>query len=276
MLPESCLYTFYDELNGFTLTFFEGQKLINDLAITHQLTGSGFSYFRDSVLSIQPMISFLKHREGFGIYLDSDSPYFRLKLETNESGSVRTLLLPEDFKGSPNKISGICRLTKTFGQGQHPYTSVIKLDDISFDQIINNILRDSYQIDSKIYLSADSDQSVMIMKLPNLNVNLHTASTRPSLDEYWIGHCAHIDAIFKKALVLREDIMKGFGDLGLQFLKEKEVKLHCSCSLERMIAGLNGLSNKNELFDEGQDYLETRCDYCKKTYKIHRNQISGD
>lgn len=273
MLPESCLYTFYDEPNGFTITFFEGQKLINDLAIIHELKGKGFSYFRDSVLSIQPMISFLKHREGFGIYIDSEVPYFRLKLETNESGSVRTLLLPEDFNQVPTSLTGICRLTKIFGHGQHPYTSVIKLDDIPFSQIINNILRDSYQIESKIFISPDSDQSVMLMKLPNLNVNLHNATLRPSLDEYWAGHAAHVHAIFKKALVLREDIMKSFGDLGLQFLKEKEVKFHCNCSKERMIAGLKGLSNKEQLFDDQQQQLETRCDYCKKTYQISKAEL---
>lgn len=273
MLPESCLYTFYDEQNGFTLTFFEGQKLINDLAITHHVKGSGFSFFRDSVLSMQPMISFLKHHEGFGIYIDSEEPYFRLKLETNESGSVRTLLLPEEFNQNPDKVTGICRLTKTFGHAQHPYTSVIKLDDISFNEIMNNILRDSYQIESKIFVSSDSDQSVMIMKLPNLNVNVHTASIRPSLDEFWVGHCQHITAIFKKALVLREDIMKGFGDLGFQFLKEKQVKFNCTCSEERMLAGIKGLSDKEQLFDPGCDTIETRCDYCKKVYILTRKQI---
>lgn len=273
MLPESCLYTFYDELNGFTVTFFEGQKLINDLAITHELKGSGFSYFRDSVLSVQPMISFLKHHEGLGIYIDSEIPYFRLKLETNESGAVRTLLLPEDFNQSPEKVTGICRLTKTFGHGQHPYTSVIQLNDISFSEVMNTILRDSYQVESKIYVSPDSDQSVMIMKLPNVNVNLHTANIRPSLDEYWIGHCAHINAIFKKALVLREDIMKGFGDLGLQFLKERQVQFSCSCSKERMLAGVKGLSDKENLFDPGQEFLETRCDYCKKVYRFEKSEI---
>ena len=43
-LPESRLYTAIDSEMEFALYFLEGQKLINDLALTHNIRGEGFSW----------------------------------------------------------------------------------------------------------------------------------------------------------------------------------------------------------------------------------------
>lgn len=274
MLQESKLYSYLDNNHGFAITFFEGQKLIHDLMLMNNFTPKGFSYFRESILSIQPMIAFLKHGEGAGIYIDSETPFFRLKVETNESGSIRTLLLPEDFADSPDKITGICRLTKIFGQGQHPYTSVIQLNELSFKDIMNKILMDSYQVNCKIFVSEDSDQSVMIMKLPNANVNSTIEVKRPSVDEYWLMHKSKFNDIFRLGTTDRNLIIEKLDELNYSYLKEKEVKFHCPCSKDRMISGLKGLTaGQEELFDEGKDTLETKCDYCKTIYSISKNDL---
>ena len=59
----------------------EGQRLIQDLALLHAIQRDGFAYFRDVVLSIEPMIALLKHGEQLGFYIDSANPFFRLKIE---------------------------------------------------------------------------------------------------------------------------------------------------------------------------------------------------
>ena len=83
MLPESKIYSFYDEKLGFNLHFLEGQKLILDLAQLHQLKGSGFSLLRDCALSFQLLIKLLKNHENIGIFIDSEIPFFRFKLESD-------------------------------------------------------------------------------------------------------------------------------------------------------------------------------------------------
>ncbi len=275
MLAESQLYSFLDDSSGYAVTFFEGQKLIHDLALINQLTPQGFSYFRESVLTIQPIIAFLKHGEGAGIYIDSEEPFFRLKIETNESGSIRTLLFPEDFSENPKKITGICRLSKIFNNGNRPYTSVIQLNELSFKEITNKILNDSYQVNCKIFVSDSSDQSVMLMRLPNTNVNSSIESDRLSVDEYWLKHKAEFNALFEQGTTEREAILDHMSKMGLSYLKEKEVKFSCPCSKERMVAGIKGLHrvNLDDLFDPGEDHLETKCDYCKKTYSISKTDL---
>ena len=112
MLPESRIYKFLDEKNNYAIALLEGQKLIEELVVLNNLKPQGLQFFRDAVLSATLMLSFLKSREGMGIYIDSNEPYFRLKIEGHSSGTIRTLLLPEELDVLPEKITGEARLTK--------------------------------------------------------------------------------------------------------------------------------------------------------------------
>ena len=55
MLPDSRLFSFMDSENSFTVHFLEGQKLIHDLAMIHEVKGSGFAYFRDTILWLRTL-----------------------------------------------------------------------------------------------------------------------------------------------------------------------------------------------------------------------------
>jgi molecular chaperone Hsp33 len=278
MLQESRLYSFIDQKNGFTLHFLEGQKLIHDLAVIHTNTGGGFAYFRDAILSIQLMISYLKPEEGLGIYIDSDEPYFRLKVEMSEQGQMRTLLLPEDFNQFPKTIKGKCRVVKTVPSETHPYTSIIDLDYVDFHEVVNNILRESYQLKSEIFLSEESDQSVMIQKLPSININKIETNYRFSVTEYWQQIRNDVESLFLKHTDDYETIQKHFESHGLLLIGTKEVKFKCHCSRDRMVHGIRTLiksSGISQVFAEDENEIETKCDYCKTSYLILRNEVSN-
>ncbi len=136
MLAISRLYSFLDHKNGFNINFLEGQKLIHDLVLLHPMKGQGFSYFRETFLGLLPIIFFLKPGESLGLYIDSEDPYFRLKIETNNAGHTRTLLLPEEFNEFPEKISGQIRITKIFSNNKSPYTSMLELKGVNTDEVI--------------------------------------------------------------------------------------------------------------------------------------------
>jgi molecular chaperone Hsp33 len=276
MLPESRLYSFIDQKEGFTVHFLEGQKLIQDLAVIHSVQGEGFQYFRNAILSIQPMISFLKPEEGLGVYLDSDEPYFRLKIEMSEAGQMRTLLLPESFKQFPEAITGKCRVVKSFPNDSNPYTSVIKLDHINFEQVINNILRDSYQIRSEVFLNELTDQSLMIMKLPEININKIQTNYTLNVEEYFKKISADLESLYQKQTTDYETIQKHFENIGLIYLGSKEVSFKCTCSRDRMYQGLKSLINSsdiNHVFEPHEKSIETTCDYCKTSYLFMRDEF---
>ncbi len=135
MLEVSRLYSFLDHKNGFNIHFLEGQKFIHDLALIHQVQGSGFAYFRDIILGVMPAIFFLKPGDNLGIYIDSEEPYFRLKIETNYAGHTRTLLLPEEFNQFPMKLTGKARVTKSFSNEKSPYTSIIDMNQLETKEV---------------------------------------------------------------------------------------------------------------------------------------------
>ncbi len=164
-LPDSRLYTLIDEAREFALYFFEGQSLIQHLALLHGVRKHGFSYLLVVVLSIQPMIALLKHGEQLGFYIDSREPYFRLKIETSHHGTTRCVLFPEEFQEFPEAMRGLVRVQKLFPNNP-PYESVLKAEGLPLREIVNHVLNDSYQVKSAIMLSQASDQSVLLIQLP--------------------------------------------------------------------------------------------------------------
>lgn len=272
------MYSFIDQKEGFTLHFLEGQKLIQDLAVIHTNSGAGFAYFRDAILSIQLMISYLKPGEGLGIYIDSEDPYFRLKVEMSDQGQMRTLLFPEEFNQFPQSIKGKCRVVKTIPNEAHPYTSIIDLDYVDFHQVVNNILRESYQLKSEIFLSDESDQSIMLLKLPSIDVDKIETNYNLSVTDYWNKVKTKALELFAKHTDNYETIQKHFEDLGLLYLGSKEIKFKCTCSRERMVKGIRTLiasNGINQVFAPDESEIETKCDYCKTSYLILKKEFTN-
>lgn len=273
MLSESRLYSFLDHKNGFNIHFLEGQKLIHDLVLLHPMQGAGFAYFRDTFLGLLPIIFFLKPGESLGIYIDSEEPYFRLKIETNSSGHTRTLLLPEEFNQFPMKISGKVRVTKIFPGQKSPYTSMLELKDTETKEVINKVLNESYQTNSEVIVGEMSDQSIMVTKLPPINVNSNIDESL-SRQQYIKQHRTFFHHIFESAPNDIEAIVKVFEDKGLSYLGSRQIAFFCPCTKDRMILNLRGLyaHDLNELFDDKGE-VEIKCDYCRKIYNIAKSEV---
>ena len=276
MLPESRLYSFIDQKEGFTLHFLEGQKLIKDLAVIHHVIGAGFNYFRDAILTFQPMIAFLKPGEGLGVYIDSEDPYFRLKVEMSDQGQMRTLLLPEEFNEFPSQITGRCRIVKIMPDERNPYTSIINIDGVDFHQVANQILSESYQIRSEVFLSDNSDQSIMLMKLPEINVNKVQTNYSKTIEEYLKYIESEVKDLFDQGTTEQPIIQTKFENLGLLYLGSKEIKFKCNCSRERMLEGVRTIvraSGIDHVFAPEESEIEAKCDYCKTAYLLKRSEF---
>jgi molecular chaperone Hsp33 len=274
MLSASRLYSFLDHKSGFNIHFLEGQKLIYDLALLHPMKQSGFAYFRDTLLGLMPIIFFLKPGESLGIYIDSEDPYFRLKIETNSAGHTRTLLLPEDFNLFPMKITGNIRVTKVFSNNKLPYTSMLELKDVESRDLINRVLTESYQTNSEVLVGDISDQSIMVTKMPPLNIN-STLEESLSRKDYIKKHQGFFHSVFELATDDIEKIVKIFEDHNYTYLGSRQIGFFCPCSHERMAQNLRGLYSKDidELF-EGKSSITIKCDYCHKSYDISKSELS--
>lgn len=275
MLRTSKLLSFLDEKNNFQLRFLEGQKIINDLAIIHDVKMKGFEFFRELVLTNIHLISTLKNREGLGLFVDSNDPYFRFKLECSENGHLRTLLFPEDLNVFPKSITGELRYVKLFSGRNTPYTSIIALEDKETKELTNSFLKDSHQANARVFLSDDSDQSIYIAKLPPRSGHSGDEGEDLSLMEYWDNNKDFLNDLMSQGINDKEKLVNDLSHHGLTFLQSKEIIFDCPCSEEKMKVGVQSLINtegKDEVFQELNE-LEVTCDYCKSKYTLSKNDF---
>ncbi len=271
-LPESQLLTFIDEMREYALYFLEGQKLIQELALVHPIQGQGFAYFRETVLSVQPMIALLKGGEQIGFYLDSDKPDFRLKIETGHVGATRCMLLPEDFSEFPASMHGFARVLKLFPNNRPPYDSVIQIDGLALRQVVNRVLTDSYQVDCAIAVSDVSDQSLMLHQLPMLEGRDESPGAVKARRD---GIRGKVEALFARALTDPGEIAEAFSVVGFRLLAQRPVRFECNCTRDRMLSHLVPIYRREgeSLFSPGCETLEIRCEYCKSKYDYSRGEL---
>ena len=276
MLEQSRLYSFLDSKSGFAIHFLDGQHLIHDLALIHDIPGPAFAYLRDAFLGFMPVISFLKPGENLGIYIDSETPYFRFKIETNHGGQTRTLLLPENFSQFPLKISGSARVAKQFPGNRAPYTSIVEFSQSESKDLVNQIIRESYQVTAEVVVSEAADQSILVSKLPPINVNQHNLGDEtPSLKAYLKKNHAFFHDIFDEHLSDVQKVVSAFEAGPYAYLSSRQVTLTCPCSQDHMVGNLRMLyaADLDHLFADG-DPISVKCDYCKKNYHITRAEIA--
>ncbi len=272
MLPESRLYSFLDHESGFSFHFLEGQKLFMELVQLTDLPGSSLSSYRDMVLSIQQLVTFLKHGESLGFYIDSESPKYRFKMETNYLGLTRILLFPNNLEKIPTKQTGLARLVKIFpGNNTQDYQSIIEIKNLSTSEIVNQTLKESYQTQSKVFISPSSDQSLLIRKIPSTQ---KAKASKISLEDYIKKNKIMIDDFLSFDQTDVESIVSKFENSSLSYLGSKNVKFQCNCSQERFILNLKTISKEElkNLYKEDA-FVEIKCDYCRKKYNITRASV---
>jgi molecular chaperone Hsp33 len=273
LTPDSRLYTFIDDAREYILYFLEGQKLIQDLALVHPIRRAGFSYFRDVVLSVQPMVALLKAGEQFGFYIDSAEPFFRLKIETAHHGTTRCMLLPEEFQEFPESLRGLVRLHKLFPSSP-PYESVLKVEGLPLREIVNRVLDDSYQVHCAMMLSQVSDQSLMLHQLPPMPgsdaYEFSPEAVRARREEFREA----LGSIFARAMHEPDDLEQAFASIGFRRLADRPMRFFCGCTRERMIENLQPLYQQHGagLF-ESDGTLEVVCEYCKSRYIVKRIEV---
>lgn len=274
-MKESRLFSFIDKQSAFTVHYLEGLKLINDINNVHNIGPKAQDFYREALLSSMQMVNFMKATENMGFYIDSETPYFRFKIEMNARGTMRTLLLPEDFEDFPQNISGKARITKAFPNKQ-PYASVIELTEEKTKAVVNKMLKESYQSNTEISVGK-KDFSLMFSKLPpsNISEKFDEIIDIP-LADFISQHSSLFSDLEKSELTEEKDIISFFENNELNYLGSKEVKFHCPCSKERMVANLMtlGPDDRKEVFKE-QNSVEVRCDYCNTIYDVAKGDLKA-
>jgi molecular chaperone Hsp33 len=269
---ESRLYALVDRSREVVIHFLEGQRLIQELALTHSICGGGFAYFRDVVLSVQPMIALLKQGEQLGFYIDSEEPFFRLKIEASHHGATRCALFPDAFNEFPPAMRGLVRVMKIFPGNRPPYQSVLEIEGLPLREIVNRVLLDSYQVNAEVIVSDSSDQSLLLLQLPPLASQGDYEYSTGALLARRAEISVDLERLFQRALNGKDQVQVAFSTIGFELLADRPVQFRCPCSHERMVGNIRLACGEDfvELFDPHQQALEITCEYCKSQYSVTR------
>jgi molecular chaperone Hsp33 len=267
-------FSFINNQHGFTISLIEGHSLIDEITKVHNIGPKAQDFYQKTVLGSLQLINFLKPGETLGFYIDSEEPYFRFKIEMSNNGTLRTLLLPEEFEDFPILFTGNCRVNKIFAN-KAPYTSIIDYKDFKVQDIANELMDKSYQTNGKILVSEDANCSLLIIKLPPTNINKKIEDYEDlSMEDFVKGNQDLIDSALNCKTSEVDKVEEIFAKKDFRYIGSKEVKFNCPCSHARMVKNLFTLSESDrlDLFVDKVS-IETRCDYCNTIYQIDTKDI---
>lgn len=262
-------FSFINNKVGYTISLLTGDKLIEEISEIHNIGPKAYDFYKKTILGSAQFINFLKPGETLGFYIDSEEPYFKFKIEMGNMGTMRTLLLPEEFDDFPTTFSGTCRVNKVY-TNQSPYTSVIDYKDFKIEDLPNEVMDKSYQTNSRILISEKKNNSIMITKLPPTNINKQIDDFEDLKQDDFIKNFKELlDVALAEKSSDVESVEKIFAKFEFNYIGSKEVRFHCPCSMERMVTNFQKLplTDLEEIFKD-DDLAETRCDYCNTIYEV--------
>ncbi|MGB3290633.1 MAG: Hsp33 family molecular chaperone HslO [Burkholderiaceae bacterium] len=185
--------------------------------------------------------------------------------EIPADGSLQTLMNP-DGKGRFIVILDPGRETT----GMQPYQGVVPLEGDSVAQVLESYMRNSEQLDTRLWLAADSSLAagLLLQRLPSHGGTQAAAEHSP--EETWERIC-HLAATLKHDELLELDtdtlIHRLFWDENLTAFDGQEVRWHCPCTRERVAGMLRGLGRQEieDILSE-RESVDIVCNFCGKPY----------
>lgn len=158
--------------------------------------------------------------------------------------------------------------------GQQPYQGVVPLDGENVATVIENYMLRSEQLDTKLWLAADSQVSrgLLLQKLPNEG-GTAAPTTRPEGDlEAW-NHLVMLGSTVRREELLSTDIAtlmhRLFWEETIRVFEPVHPSFHCSCSREK-VGHMLKMLGREEVEDAltQMDKLGIDCDFCGQHYEF--------
>jgi len=151
--------------------------------------------------------------------------------------------------------------------GQQPYQGVVPLAGETIAQVLENYLRQSEQIESRLWLAADEDAAagVLLQKLPQEG----GGAARPDVDAWQRVGALTATLTREELLSLAPEALahRLYWEEQLEHFAPVEPRFECTCSRERsgrMLLALGREEVESILAERGN--VEITCDFCNARY----------
>ncbi len=151
--------------------------------------------------------------------------------------------------------------------GQQPYQGVVPLDGETIAQVLENYLRRSEQVESKLWLAADESAAagVLLQKLPQEG----GAAGRPDADAWQRVGALTATVTVEELLGLAPEVLSHrlYREEQLEHFAPLAPRFECTCSRNRsgrMLQALGRVEADSILAERGN--VEITCDFCNARY----------
>ena len=255
MATKGKLYTFLHESGNLSAKF---------LSFSDEDKENGLAYFD---LCFLHLLAYFKDKEQMCAYFDAEGMPVNYKIEASPMGIFRSLLMVSGEEFNP-LMTGIVRILKILPKAKTPSQSIIRIEEKSPRDMVQEILGQSYQIESVLLIEALMGQSLLISALPQKDPNQFNAFALKN--EELLTELSKIENS-DSAKIIDEYEKKGF-----KHLTTLDLSRSCPCSKDYIIQNISKLSpeNINDLFEENETTLEANCDYCQKVYVVSKQDLA--
>lgn len=237
----------------------------------------------------------LKFQGSLVLQLQGDGPVALMVVECTSALSIRataTLREGHDIPADGN----LRTLLNTNGQGRfivvldpdreatglQPYQGVVALEGDSVAQALEDYMRQSEQLDTRLWLAADaaSCAGLLLQRLPDAGgIASEAAQEERSPQDTW-EHVCHLAHTVQYDELLTTDsatlIHRLLWEDNVIAFPAQPVIWHCPCNRDR-VAGMLRMLGQAEVTDllDSQDHIDIACNFCGKPYQFDSVDCAG-
>lgn len=164
---------------------------------------------------------------------------------------------------------GHLALTIDPGDGNERYQSIIELGHNSLSQALDNYFRQSEQLDTRLWLTANDRcaAGLLVQALPP------EMSVTHAVDEDAWNRVIHLSETLTDAelaeLPTKEILKRLYHEEDVRLFEPEQLFFHCSCSRENIANTLRSLGyEETQSIIEEQGTIKVECNFCKKNYEF--------
>lgn len=158
------------------------------------------------------------------------------------------------------------------GSDFQPYQGVVPLEGENLAQVLENYMKHSEQLDTKIHLSANAEKAsgLLLQRLPGTGGHIEgtDAPEEPSWERaQQLANTIKTEELLE--LPASEIIHRLFWQEDLMLLEPNDVQWHCPCTRERVADMLHMLGREEiESILSEQESINVSCNFCGKPYSF--------
>jgi len=263
-----------------------GTSLVNTMRSAHDLGILETLTLGHACLGVALLVANLKGNDSLSMQIECSGPIKGLTADAGADGAIRGYLkqvpIPlkkplEDFNLSPFFGAGFLTITRYLVDAKQPFSGRVELQHGNIGQDLAHYFHTSEQTPTSFSLSIQFDQDGKVIGAGGLFLQ-----AMPGADEEVAGAMQEqvlalpsLGAYLAQGNDPEQLINDSFSLFKPEILDNKPILFLCRCNRKRLQTILMGLpiSELDDILENGDFPLETRCHYCSREYNFNKKEI---